>query len=87
MIIGCAQHVVRQDLQHSNTKLLVSSKLTRGFPSEASIRSSQRRFRKPTKYPIVRGALLSADGHNKRGRYETTRAMRVLYGGRNAGRT
>ena len=64
-----------------HTKLLVSSKLTRWFPSEASIRSSQTRFRKPTKYPIVLGAPLSANGQTTEERYQTTRAMRVLHRG------
>ena len=51
-----------------HTQSLVSSRLTRGLSSEASIRSSQRRFRKPTKYPIARGALLGANGRTIRGK-------------------
>lgn len=51
-----------------HTQSLVSSRLTRGLPSEASIRSNQRRFRKPTKYPIARGAFLGAAGRSTKER-------------------
>ncbi len=46
--------------RHMN--LLFSSRLTKSFTSEASFRSSPRRFRKPTEFPVVDGALVGANG-------------------------
>ena len=45
-----------------HTHLLVSSRLTKNLPSEASFRSSPRRSRKPTEFPIVRGAVFGTHG-------------------------
>ena len=46
--------------------LLVSSRVTKSLLSKASFRSSPRRSRKPTEFPIMRGAVFGTHGRTTR---------------------